>query len=336
MNEKILTVVVPSYNVEKYLNQCLDSFIVEDILADLEVLIVNDGSKDNTEKIGLQYQTEYPQTFKVITKENGGHGSAINTGISNASGKYFKVVDGDDWINTSELKDFIRFLKKSSVDIVASNYCWIDHGTQKPMQRQEHPFEGIEYKKDYLFDEISSRVFIKMHSMTIKTQILSEHNIKISEHRFYVDAEYIFFPIPYVRTVSFYESEMYMYRLGLPGQSMDVKKMQKNLQHHYDVLMRMILYYEELDKSGLSEAKLTYLQYSISRMLTSQFKIYISFPLGNGMRRKMMDLDKQVKAAYPQIYSAVTNKSIWILRKSGYLLFPAAVVSFRLLKAKIK
>ena len=93
---------------------------------------------------------------------------------------------------------------------------------------------------------------------------------------------------------------------------------------------------EELDKSGLSEAKLTYLQYSISRMLTSQFKIYISFPLGNGMRRKMMDLDKQVKAAYPQIYSAVTNKSIWILRKSGYLLFPAAVVSFRLLKAKIK
>lgn len=106
--EKILTVTIPSYNVEKYLRQTLDSFLAEEILEEIEVLIVDDGSKDGTAAIGKEYEKNYPGTFRVISKENGGHGSTINRGIQEAKGQYFKVVDGDDWVNTG---DFIKLVK---------------------------------------------------------------------------------------------------------------------------------------------------------------------------------------------------------------------------------
>lgn len=332
MNGKTLTIAIPAYNVEKYLEQCVSSFLVESVLPDMEILIINDGSTDSTEKIGMRYQNQYPESIKVITKENGGHGSAINEGIRYATGKYFKIVDGDDWINTDKLVDFIGFLKSTDADVVATNFCKVDHVTQQPWpeERQERTFGNIEYGRVYQFDEICSEVFIKMHSMTIRPEIFREHQIRITEHQFYVDSEFIFYPIPYVETIAFYQPDLYMYRLGLNGQSMDIKKMQINMNHHLNILANMLKYYGRLDISKISEEKKKYLQNSIGRILTSQFKIFISFPLGFGMRKKMKKLDLLIKNRYPDVYGSVSNKSVWMLRKSGYLLFPIAVLSFRL------
>ena len=120
--EKILTITVPSYNVEKFLNQTLNSFIHDEILDDIEVLIVDDGSKDHTAEIGKEYEEKYPQSFRVISKENGGHGSTINRGIAEAKGRYFKVVDGDDWVNTEDFVRLIQKLKGCSADYVFTNY----------------------------------------------------------------------------------------------------------------------------------------------------------------------------------------------------------------------
>lgn len=101
--EKVLTVVIPSFNVEKYLRQTLESLRNEEILENVEVLIVDDGSTDDTAKIGREYEKRYPQTYRVISKTNGGHGSTINCGIEQSRGTFFKVVDGDDWVNTEAL-----------------------------------------------------------------------------------------------------------------------------------------------------------------------------------------------------------------------------------------
>ena len=100
MDEKILTVTVPSYNVQAYLEDCLESFVNSEVMDDIEVLIVNDGSSDDTATIAERYVSKYENTFRLINKENGGHGSTINTGAREARGKYFKVVDGDDWVDT--------------------------------------------------------------------------------------------------------------------------------------------------------------------------------------------------------------------------------------------
>ena len=114
MNEKILTVTIPSYNVEAYLEDCLESFVNSEVMDDIEVLIVNDGSSDNTAKIAQRYVDKYENTFRLINKENGGHGSTINTGVREAKGKYFKVVDGDDWVDTRSFISCIS-LKRLSV-----------------------------------------------------------------------------------------------------------------------------------------------------------------------------------------------------------------------------
>lgn len=128
---KILTVVIPTYNIEKYIRTCLDSFVIPEILDKLEVLVVNDGSKDRSAAIAREYETRYLGTFRVIDKENGGHGSTINRGLSEAAGTYFKVVDGDDWVERTAFLKLMDCLETCGSDVVLSNYYWVHDRTGK-------------------------------------------------------------------------------------------------------------------------------------------------------------------------------------------------------------
>lgn len=326
---KILSIIIPAYNVERYLDQCLKSFEVEKILDDIEILIIDDGSKDHTKEIGKRYEEKYPDTYKVISKENGGHGSTINKGIQIAQGKYFKVIDGDDWVNKEVLEEFVQYLEKVNSDIVATDVVKVDHVTQKPIKKQEPLFWDVSFDKEYKFSEINRKAYIKMHAMTIKTSILRDNNIRITEKQFYVDAEYIFFPLPYVKTVIFHDIKLYMYRLGLPGQSMDIHKMQKNAEQHLNVLNNMLEYYRRMDKTSVETGTLQYMQANIARILVSQMKIYISFPLKSNMKQESRKLDEKIKKEFPEIYESVSNRSVWALRKTKYVLFPLAVIGFK-------
>ena len=128
MDEKILTVTIPSYNVEAYLEDCLESFVNSEVMDDIEVLIVNDGSSDNTVKIAQRYVDKYENTFRLINKENGGHGSTINTGVREAKGKYFKVVDGDDWVDTRSFIHLVKVLLiQNIIRITLRSYRNINH-----------------------------------------------------------------------------------------------------------------------------------------------------------------------------------------------------------------
>lgn len=326
--QKVLTITVPSYNVENYLEDCLNSFIDERVLDDIEVLIVNDGSVDATAEIAARYEKKYPQTFRLITKENGGHGSTINTGVAQAAGTYFKVVDGDDWVDTQSFVRLVEYLKSSPADIVASNYTWIDHTTKQPTKRQEYPYQKIEYGRIYPFAEIVGKAFIDMHAMTIKTELVRMANTPIDEHTFYVDMEFVAFPIPYVETVCFFEDAVYQYRLGLPNQSMSIQKMQKNMKNHMRVLMRLNSYYHQV-KEGLAQEKGTYINTVVASMLTSQIKIYVSFPLGSGMRKEAMRLEAYFYRHNREAFELVKNPAVLLMRKTRYLAFPLVVAVFK-------
>lgn len=326
--QKILTITVPSYNVENYLEDCLNSFIDERVLDDIEVLIVNDGSTDATAEIAARYEKKYPQTFRMIMKENSGHGSTINTGVSQAAGIYFKVVDGDDWVDTQSFVRLVEYLKRNPADIVASNYTWIDHTTKQPTKRQEYPYQRIEYGRVYRFAEIVGKAFIDMHAMTIRTELVRKANAPIDEHTFYVDMEFVAFPIPYVETVSFFEDAVYQYRLGLPNQSMSIQKMQKNMRNHMRVLMRLNRYYHQV-KEGLAQEKGTYINTVVASMLTSQIKIYVSFPLGSGMRKEIMRLEAYFYRHNREAFELVKNPAVLLMRKTRYLAFPLVVAVFK-------
>ena len=126
---KILTVSVACYNVEKFVEEALKPFTMEEVVNDIEVLVVNDGSKDQTSALAHRFEKDYPNTFKVIDKENGGYGSTINTSLKIATGKYFKLLDGDDWYNPEYIRHYLDILKNSEEDLVITSGIWKEEGS---------------------------------------------------------------------------------------------------------------------------------------------------------------------------------------------------------------
>lgn len=325
---KTLTIVVPAYNVEKYLKRCLDSVKLESVMSDIEVLIVNDGSKDSTPEIAMEYERRYPQTYRLINKENGGHGSTINTGIQQATGKYFKVVDGDDWLNTDELQQYIEILKEHDEDVIATDFQCVQDETYNLLESWQATSNEEHYGKTVRIDSGEIKEPIKLHSFTIKTKILQEHSITVDEHCFYVDSEFVFYPIKYVDTVYYHKAKVYMYRLGRDGQSMNMKSMQKNINQHLTVLKHLLEDYDSC-KDNLHPAKRAYIERGISLVVEIQFKIYISMGLQKGTRKQCKEWDTELKRRYPEIYAATNRKSIDMIRKTNYMILPVGALALK-------
>lgn len=326
--EKILTIVVPSYNVEKYLEETLDSFVIPEILEDLEVLIVNDGSKDRTAQIGAAYEERYPQTFRLISKENGGHGSTINRGIEEAKGTYFKVVDGDDWVDRAGFTELIERLKTSSADYVVTNYYKVND-TTKEKKLEEFPY--LKAHPKCRFEEVVGNTDILMHALVIKTSVLKDNEIRLDEHCFYVDNEYITFPVPYVETVEYYEIPVYMYRLAVATQSVSMQGFQRHLPDHIKVTMRLVNFAAEYSKNTsenekedpaeVRKKKAEYLNNRAAVMVGDQAGIFASFPGNNQeIRQQFLAFDQEVKQISEEIYRLSGEKSYMLsaLRKRNF------------------
>jgi len=330
--EKILTVVVPAYNIQDFLPHCLESFIGAGVPRDLEVIVVNDGSTDGTEAAALRFEKRFPDCFRVISKENGGHGSGINTGIKHARGKYFKVVDGDDWVEPQHFIRYLKLLRTVDADMIAADFCCVSAETLETTERRSPIIDNSSIEGCHRFDKVSDHLLVRMHSVTFRTSILQEHNIVIDENRFYVDMEYILYPIPYVETVCLTDAPVYMYRLGLGGQSVSLTSLRKNIRNHLDVLSSLLAFLDRLYAEGASPAVLRYVERCIAEPVAMQHQIYLSFPFGSGMRQKMMELDAMLLEKYPNVYHANTNAAVRWLRRSRYLLFPLATCAVWMLK----
>lgn len=317
--EKILTITVPSYNVEKFLDQTLSTFVHEDIMDDIEVLIVDDGSKDKTANIGRIYEKQYPQSFRVISKENGGHGSTINRGIQEARGKYFKVVDGDDWVNTDDFVLLIYKLKECNTDYVFTNYYGVNDITK---EKNPVTFPEIRTNQEMSFHAIAKETKISMHAVVIKTEILKKHKILLDEHCFYVDVEYILYPIPYVETVIYFDIYVYMYRLAQVGQSVSIQGYQKHIQNHIDVIMHVLDYIEKYKRTGNAEKeKIRYMERRIGEMAHDQVDIFTSFPVSDKeIQRKFRDFDNLLKKKNLTVYKEAGEFSgmLRMLRKTKF------------------
>ncbi len=331
MRDKILTITVPSYNAQKYLKKCLDSFKQDEIIDDIEIIIVNDGSTDATAEIAETYVGEYPDTYKLINKENGGHGSGINAGIQNATGKYFKVVDADDWVNETEFVGFVKMLRDIDSDIVSSDFLCIEDETYKELRHIPATDDEARYGHEYDMSEVKLDRVVKMHNLTVKTGILKGHYRPIDEHCFYVDEEYITYPIPYVNTIYFDKRSLYMYRLGRAGQSMNWDSMARNKDMHLKVLSQLIKFYDEVSPE-MSGYKLEYLERCIGDMIDNQFQIFIILGNKAGIRTEIKQWDESLKTNYPRLYNATSKKSIDLIRKTNYMILPIAKLAHKIVK----
>ena len=319
--KKNLTVVIPSYNVEKFLDNTLQSFVCNDqTMKKLEVIIVDDGSKDGTASIAQKFCSEYPDTFRLISKENGGHGSTINCGMKNATGIYFKVVDGDDWVNTSELVKLVERLENCDSDYVFTNYCEYYDDIDK-VEKKEYSdyFDGQVLTG---FDELKNDFCIPMHALAIRTDILRDNNIVIDEKCFYVDVEYILYPVPYVKKITYFDLCVYMYRLNLSTQSVSVLGFQRHVDDHKRVTLNVMDFLNKYSNTNMAEkVKISYIKKRVIQMVIAQYNIFSSFSINNKkIKSEFIEFDNTLKVKNLEIYEYTSklSKKLALLRKFNF------------------
>ena len=243
---KLLSVAVPCYNSEAYMRKCVDSLLVGG--EDVEILIVDDGSTDRTGIIADQYAAKHPSIIKVIHKENGGHGSAVNAGLEHASGLYFKVVDSDDWVKESAYYAILEVLRDittgdSSLDMLISNFVYEKEGEAKhKVMKYRHALpEG----RIFTWSEVKhfhKGQYILMHSVIFRTRLLRECGLKLPDKTFYVDNIFVFEPLPFVRNMYYLDVNFYRYYIGREGQSVNEEIMISRVDQQIKVNKIMIDY----------------------------------------------------------------------------------------------
>lgn len=324
---KILSIAVPAYNVEKYIERCLSTFVDNKILNELEVIVINDGSIDRTEDIVNKFVRLYPNTFKLITKENGGHGSAVNVGIKHATGKYFRVVDGDDWVDTKELIKCINQLKETDTDMVSMHYHRVDMSTGEITAVEE---KNIEYERIYLFEElkIEDRYFT-LASTCFKTELLKYLDLKFQEKTYFVDVEYIIMPIINIRTIMFLDLYVYKYFVGNVEQSINIDNMVKRYKHHERVIKSCI---EFIELNEIEKIHKKYIYNILKKVIYTHYSILLIYNLDKEKGQSLaLEFDNYLKNSNLELYNDFYKefRSMSRLRKYNfnYIKYDKAFVS---------
>lgn len=258
---KVITFIIPAYNMEFCLERCLDSFICTSILDQIEVIVINDGSKDGTGQIAERYVQNYPKSFRVIHKKNGGHGSAINVGSRNAQGKYFKVIDADDWVITKNLTEFVTVLESSSADVILTPFDMIDMTTGECVEKRIN-IKGE--KQRFTLSEIMADMqrfesCIVFHGITYRTDFYQKSQYMLLEHVFYEDQEYSAIPFCNAESIEIYPICIYQYMVGNAQQSIAFANQAKRIGHLEKVIKSLTeYYYNSITCTVIGKEYLTY------------------------------------------------------------------------------
>lgn len=302
---KVLSVVVPMYNTELYIERCLDSLLYHtSIVDDIEIIVVSDGSTDSSLKIANTYKKKYPQSIVVVDKENGGHGSTVNVGVNIAKGKYIRVVDSDDWVDIDNFKECVNKLKKETADVVVTdvrrqqlydeselNFRFKEK-TEKPI-----PIERVKDKimEDNFFFEFS------MHSMTVKTEKLRKvWEDGLLEKTFYVDQQFVAKVFMCAENYVEYHINIYMYFIGRPEQSMG-EGFFKHIDDHERVLRWLLGTTTDEKKPGYYK---TIVARQIILMLGTHYSAYLEQPkLAKEKKNELVRFDTFLRRNYSEYYS---------------------------------
>ena len=245
---KYISFAIPCYNSEAYMEKAINSILVGG--EDVEIIVVNDGSKDGTQEIAERYQEKYPTIVKAVAKSNGGHGDAVNCGLEHATGKYFKVVDSDDWVDEEALLKILDTIKEfvkdeSEVDMVIANYVYEKVGmTHKKVIRYDNVLPENQIFKWEDIGRFRLDQYILMHSVIYRTEMLKLCQLELPKHTFYVDNIYVYYPLPHVRTLYYMNVDLYRYFIGREDQSVNEKVMISRIDQQLFVTKIMISMYE--------------------------------------------------------------------------------------------
>lgn len=241
---KLLSVAIPCYNSEAYMEKCIKSLLVGG--EDVEILVVDDGSSDRTAEIADEYAEKYPTIIKAIHQENGGHGEAVNAGIRNATGLYFKVVDSDDWVDKDAYQKILHTLEElirgpKTIDMLISNFVYEKQGAaRKKIMQYRHCLPVDEIFGWDAVKHMPKGKYLLMHSLIYRTKLLHECGLELPKHTFYVDNIFAFDPLPYVKNMYYLDVNFYRYFIGRDDQSVNEKVMIRRIDQQIRVNKLMV------------------------------------------------------------------------------------------------
>lgn len=290
--------------MEKYLRKCLDSLIVsEENMQRLEVLVVNDGSKDSSSAIGHEYEAKYPQTFRVIDKENGNYGSCVNRGLKEATGEYVKVLDADDYSVPKNLNDYLSFLLKVDADVIITDFDIVDINGAVTDKRDFHLLFG-QGESIIPFSQLlkeKRNVAFQMHALTYKLSVLREMNYNQTEGISYTDIEWATIPMTKVKKICYYPHSIYNYLIGREGQTMANYFEVTNHKQLFQVVEKLARFYMSQSYEAFYNQ---YVENKLKKALASIYESglkYCSLSI-----EELKSYDEQLKR-YPQVYELANS-----------------------------
>lgn len=316
---KILTFVIPAYNSEAFLDKCISSMLVPELLEKLEILVVNDGSTDTTADIAQSYCIRYPDTVRLISQENKGHGGALNTGCASAAGRYIKVIDADDWVLSASLPAFVQALERCDSDVVLTHHHAIDISTGEVKNWRSYPEV---FGKPYTFQQILSdwRSFdrsLTFHGITYRREFYHSHSQPLLEHVFYEDHQYATFPCCYAQSVTCLDLFVYEYRIGDVHQSVSSANQLKRIGHTEQVIHRMMAQYLTLPECSGKHYAAMKIQGLVLSYLTTMLLVN---PDRKDGRRQAAKLMHNCKTQTPEVYQLAKAKyCVFYLMNWGHI-----------------
>lgn len=308
---KLLTITIPCYNSQEYMAHAIESALVGG--DEVEIIIVDDGSTDDTLKIAKEFEQKYPSIVRAIHKENGGHGSAVNIGIEQANGLYFKVLDSDDWLDADSLIQIVTFLKNIVTDSIALDMLISNYVYEKP---SIHKRKVIKYTKaipvDRIFTWNDAKHFkmsqnLLMHSIIYRTKLLRDCHLHLPEHTFYVDNLYAFIPLPNVKKMYYLDLDFYRYYIGRSDQSVNEKVMTQRIDQQIKVTKLII---DSHDLTSIKNRKLReyMIKYLAIMMIVSSALLVKSGSPDNLKKRD--ELWAYLKTKNKSVYRIITHRKM--------------------------
>lgn len=274
-----MSIIIPTYNMEKLLPCCLDSLVNSNQFKLIEAIVVNDGSKDHSLQVARQYENKYPESVTVIDKPNGNYGSTVNAALPVAKGKYIKVLDSDDKFDTAQLDELVNALSRLDCDMVITHFTQWGPGSRKEVIKYNTMGrEPYQYGKIYQLDDVLKDGYIRfflMHALTYRTQMLRDMNYHQTESISYTDTEWSSYPTFYAQTIAFLNLNVYQYNMDREGQTMDPKILLRSIGQMQEVTDQMILFYDNYDMSLLSNTRKAFLKQYYENRMRILFKIFL-------------------------------------------------------------
>ncbi len=321
---KLLTITVPCYNSESYMDKCIQSLVVGG--ENVEILIVDDGStKDRTPQIADEYAAKYPNIVRAIHQENKGHGGAVNTGIANATGLYFKVVDSDDWVDEAAFLRILKALERivrgpKTVDVFLANYVYEKVGQKKKRIMRflkNFPQDTIIGWED--MKPLDAAHYVMMHNLIYRTELIRESGLKLPEHTFYVDNLYAFIPISKAKTLYYTNENFYRYFIGREDQSVNEKVMISRIDQQIRVNNMMIDYMAKVERHLKGKCK-EYMMHDLGIIVvvTSIMLIRMGTPEALQWKKELWTrLKKECPDSYRKLRRSIIGNAMNLPGKPG-------------------